>query len=122
MNRRGEPRFQVSAPAKLTPLDDPERELDCILADISGSGMKVVLSEELGEGQMISVEVGQHMVLGDVRHCTARGSKFVIGVEKVHAMLVGSEERNGNRATRIQLLLDDYHLRIRRALERMAYG
>ncbi|MBZ5636568.1 MAG: PilZ domain-containing protein [Acidobacteriia bacterium] len=120
MNRRGEPRFQVNAPAKLTPLDDPERELDCILVDISGSGMKLVLSEELVEGQMISVEVGQHMVLADVRHCTARGSKFAIGVEKVHVMLLGSEERNGAKATQIQLLLDDYHLRIRRALECMA--
>jgi c-di-GMP-binding flagellar brake protein YcgR len=54
MDRRVEARFQVYSSAKLILLDDPEREdLDCLLVDISGSGMKLVSDVELAEGQMI---------------------------------------------------------------------
>jgi len=117
MNRRSEPRFDVYYRAKLIPLDTPESQIEALLTDISGGGMRLVASQELPEDQMICVEVGQHLVLAEVRHSVPRGNRFVIGAEKIHTLNLLTLPDSMSGPDRIQALVDDYHLRIQFALE-----
>jgi len=118
MNRRVEQRFQVYTPVKLTLLDEQEQpELDCLLIDISGAGMKLVADVVLPLDQMISIEAGQQVVLAEVRHCSPRGGKFAIGVEKVHVMPAAILDQHTSKAARLQALVDNYHLRINEGIE-----
>jgi cytoskeletal protein RodZ len=117
MNRRSEPRFDVYYRARIASLDDPHREIDGFLTDISGCGLRLVADQELPEDQLICVEVGQHLVLADVRRSIPRGNRFVIGAEKVHTLNLLTLPENMGRQDQIQALVDDYHLRIQFALE-----
>jgi c-di-GMP-binding flagellar brake protein YcgR len=49
MNRRGEPRFDVYYRATITPVDNPDSQIDALLTDISGGGMRLVAMQELPE-------------------------------------------------------------------------
>lgn len=123
MNRRVEQRFQVYTPVKLTLLDEQEQpELDCLLIDISGAGMKLVADVVLPPDQMISIETGQQVVLAEVRHCSPRGSKFAIGAEKVHVMPAATLEQHASKVARLQALVDDYHLRLKKGIEATPWG
>ena len=118
MNRRSEPRFDVYHRAKIIPMDAPGEEIDALLTDISGGGMRLVSTRNLAEETMICVEVGQHLVLAEVRSSTPRGSRFQIGAAKVHTLnLLTLPEKSISAEDRIQALVDDYHLRIQFALE-----
>lgn len=117
MNRRSEPRFDVYYRAKIVSLDDPGRQIDAQLTDISGAGMRLVAPRELPEDQLICVEVGQHLVLAEVRNTSPRGSRFLIGAEKIHTLNLLTLPDSMNTQDRIQALVDDYHLRIQFALE-----
>jgi hypothetical protein len=117
MNRRSEPRFDVYYRAKLIPLEQPETQVDALLTDISGSGMRLVTAQELPEGQMLCVEVGQHLVLAEVRRSVPRGDRFVIGAEKIHTLNILSLPDSISGPDRIQALVDDYHLKIQFGLE-----
>jgi DNA-binding XRE family transcriptional regulator len=121
MNRRIEPRFQVYSSVKLTLLDDPEREeLDCLLVDISGSGMRLVCGVELEQGRMVCVEAGEHVVLADVRHCSPRGGRFAIGVERVHTVPKPALAGHPTSAAKVQALVESYRVRIREGLDKGA--
>jgi hypothetical protein len=110
MDQRGAPRFQVNSPAKVTRLDDPERELNCRLIDISATGMKLVADESLPADEIISVEVEHHLVLADVRYSLPWGSKFAIGVEKVHTLQKLTLSKETTRIQKIHTLIDDFRL------------
>src|SRR6202521_1378685 len=94
MYGRRETRFQIYAPGKLTLVDSPERELECMLLDISATGMKLVTDEGLPVDEVVALEVEDHLVLADVRYSEPRGDKFAIGAERIHAVdkSVRSEE------------------------------
>lgn len=116
MNQRNETRLEISAPATLTLLDHPGREMNCQLVDVSGSGMQLVADEPLIVDEMVSLEVGPHLVLAGVRYCTPRGRKFTIGVERVHVVFATSLAEHENKAARILALVEDYHLQMTRVL------
>ena len=62
MDGRREPRFQIYAPGKLTLVDSPEREMECMLLDISATGMKLVTDEGLPVDEVVALEVEDHPV------------------------------------------------------------
>ena len=117
MNRRSEPRFDVYYRARIIPVDQPEACTDALLTDISGGGMRLVATKALDEDQLICVEVGQHLVLAEVRSSVPRGSRFLIGAEKIHTFNLLTLPESLSLQDRIQALIDDYHLRIQFALE-----
>src|ERR1700694_5213395 len=102
MDGRREPRFQIYAPAKLTLLDSPERELDCLLLDISAAGMKFVVSEVVPIDEVVVLEAEDHLVLADVRYSEPRGEKFVIGAERIHAVAKSALPLDKTRAEHIR--------------------
>src|SRR5215470_18986160 len=110
MERRSEPRFQVHSPAKLTPLGRPEREIDCVLADISATGMKLVVDESLSVGARLCVEFQSHLVLVEVRHSQARGSKFIVGVERIHTYPKFALSLTATKSETMRALIDDCQL------------
>jgi hypothetical protein len=106
--------------AKIVFLDQPQREIEALLTDISGGGMRLVANQDVPEDQMVCIEVGQHLVLAEVRRSAPRGSRFVIGAEKVHTLNLLTLPESMNKQDRLQALVDDYHLRIQFALESAA--
>ena len=118
MNRRIEPRFQVYAPAQIASLDHPEAENAAELVDVSGAGLRILASEAMEAGQIITVETDQHLILADVRNCEQHGNKFSIGAERVHSVAKLSLPRSGSRGDRNQVLVEDFHRRLREELER----
>ena len=116
MDGRREPRFQIYAPGKLTLVDSPERELECLLLDISATGMKFVADESLPVDEVVALEVEEHLVLADVRYSESRGDKFTIGAERIHAVEKSALPQGQSKAEEIRFLVDDYRARIRLAI------
>jgi hypothetical protein len=116
MDGRREPRFQIYAPAKLTLLDSPERELECLLLDISATGLKFVMDESLPVDEVVALEVEDHLVLADVRYSQPRGEKFTIGAERIHAVDKTALPQDKPKADQIRFVVDDYRARIRLAI------
>ncbi len=108
MDRRKEPRFQVYAPAKIAPLDEPELETSGQVIDISGSDLRLVADAEFQQGQTVTIETDQHLILAGVRNCLERGTRFGIGAEKLHSIAKLSLPQAASKAQRNQALVDDY--------------
>jgi len=113
MDRRKEPRFQVYAQAKISPVDEPDRETDGQVIDISGLGMRLVADLEFAEDDIIVVDTDQHLILADVRNCMPRGARFGIGAERIHSASKVSIPQSASKAERNQALVDAYHRRLR---------
>jgi c-di-GMP-binding flagellar brake protein YcgR len=105
MDGRREPRFQIYAPGKLTLVDSPERELECMLLDISATGMKLVTDEGLPVDEVVALEVEDHLVLADVRYSEPRGDKFAIGAERIHAVDKSALPPDKTRAEQIRFVV-----------------
>jgi hypothetical protein len=116
MDGRREPRFQIYAPGKLTLVDSPERELECLLLDISATGMRFVADESLPVDEVVALEVEDHLVLADVRYSEPRGDKFVIGAERIHAVDKSALPQDKTSAEQIRYVVGDYRNRIRLAI------
>jgi PilZ domain len=65
MDARREPRFSISGPVKVTLLSRPEHVLDCVLLDVSATGLKLVAPESLAVDEIISIEAEDHLALAD---------------------------------------------------------
>jgi hypothetical protein len=115
MDDRREPRLQIYAAAKLTLLDS-ERELECVLLDISSTGVKFVSDEMLPADEVVALDVEDHLVLADVRYSEPRGEKFTIGAERIHSVDKAALPEGKTRAGQIRFLVDDYRGRIRLAI------
>jgi hypothetical protein len=116
MDARGEPRFSIYGPIKVTLLSSPERQLDCVLSDISATGLKIIAPESLAKDEIISIEAEDHLALADVRYAQPRGDKFTIGCERIHVLNKVSEMDQKSKSEQIRILVDDYRTRIQTGL------
>ena len=71
MDARREPRFSIYGPVKVTLLSRPEHVLDCVLLDVSATGLKLVAPESLAVDEIISIEAEDHLALADTQVLTA---------------------------------------------------
>jgi hypothetical protein len=112
MDRRLEPRFDVSAPAKVTVLGNPCRELSCTLLEISATGVKLVADEGLSVDAIVALELEDHFVLADVRHTQSRGDKYTIGAERIY---IASKTlfQGLDNAERVRTVVKDFYNGIR---------
>src|SRR5437773_536958 len=92
MDFRCEARFGVKSPAKVTLQGNREMELECILVDITATGIGLITKESLPVNEIIVLETEQHLVLAKVRHCGPRGDQFSVGVERIHTVLARARE------------------------------
>jgi hypothetical protein len=116
MERRREPRFQVRSPLRVSVLRDPDRELECVLTDISGAGMRFVATEGLLEGDIVVAETGEHLILAEVRNSQPRGDKHVIGILRLHAVLKDNLPQGSGRIEQIETLMKDLGSRVQTGL------
>lgn len=116
MDGRREPRFQIYASAKMTLVDKPEHEVDCLLLEISATGLKFVADESLLVDEIVALEVEDHLVLADVRYSQARGEKYAIGAERIHAVQKSALPDDKTKSEQIRFVVEDYRNRIRAAI------
>jgi hypothetical protein len=113
MDARREPRFSIYGPVKVTSLSSPERVLDCVLLDISATGLKLIAPESLPVDEIIAIEAEDHLALADARYSQPRGDKFTIGCERIHALNKVALPEEKSKVDQIRSLIDDYRNRIR---------
>jgi len=112
MDARREPRFTIYGPVKATLLANPDRTLDCVLLDISATGLKLIASENLPLDDILAIEADDHLALAEVRYTQPRGDKFTIGCERIHVINKLSLPDDKLQIDRIRLLVDDYRKRL----------
>jgi hypothetical protein len=122
MDVRGEPRFSIYGPVKVTLLSNPERVLDCVLLDISATGLKLISPENVAVDEIISIEAEDHLALADARHSQPRGDKFTVGCERIHVLNKVPLPAERSKVDQIRLLIDDYRTRIRTGIATPASG
>ncbi len=113
MDARREPRFSIYGPVKVTLLSSPDRVLDCVLLDISATGLKLIAPESLPVDETIAIEAEDHLALADARYSQPRGDKFTIGCERIHVLNKVTLPEEKSKVDQIRLLIDDYRNRIR---------
>jgi len=78
---RREPRFAVNDAARVTVLSVPDYPcLEGQIADLSKSGLAVVLAAAIPSGCQVKVELTYGVVLGEVRYCRKTDDEFRAGV------------------------------------------
>lgn len=113
MDLRREPRFSVYGPVKATLLANPEAQLECVLLDISATGLKLISSASMPMDDILAIEADDHLALADVRYCQPRGDKFTIGCERIHVMQKASLPEERPKVEQIRQLVDEYRNKMR---------
>ncbi|HEV8146103.1 MAG TPA: PilZ domain-containing protein, partial [Bryobacteraceae bacterium] len=83
MERRAEPRFHVGSKARMF-LPEDSRELTAHVINVSGSGLRVLISENLALGQHIVLDLEHHLVAAEACNCEETGGKFAVGLRRLH--------------------------------------
>ena len=80
--RRSEARSAVDQEATikvLNPLETSERS-SARVVEVSGTGLKLRVSDALMPGTLVQIRVGDKLLLGEVRYCNPNGAGFLAGV------------------------------------------
>lgn len=87
MEQRGEPRIDVEQTVRLTTLGGQSEELPAQIANLSGTGMRLLVDRHIPAGATLRVEWDQILLLGEVCYCQSVDGGYAIGVELEHALL-----------------------------------
>ena len=86
MERRREPRVDAGQPVSLVLLDREGPPLAARVRDASAAGLALVLQSPLTPGQLVCIEHGDHLLLGEVVHARPEEFDFVAGIHIRHAV------------------------------------
>ena len=87
MEQRGEPRIDFEQAVRLTTLGEPSEELSAQIANLSGTGMRLLVDRKIPAGVTLRIEWDQILLLGEVCYCQFMNGSYAIGVELEHALL-----------------------------------
>jgi len=87
MPDRIEPRFQVHSAVSIAPVERPDLVSQALVLDVSGSGMKIIAERDWPQDSCVVVEMENHLVLARVRNSQPHGTRFSVGVERIHSVL-----------------------------------
>ena len=90
--------------------------MDCVLLDISATGLKLISSENLPLDEILCVEAEDHLALADVRYAQPRGDKFTIGCERIHVLNKIAQPQDKDKAEQFRVLIEDYRNWIRHGI------
>jgi len=110
MERRREPRFEVSSPVRVIVPGEPARMFIARLIDISATGMRFLSEEQIEENQIAGIEVDHRLILAEIRHVETRGNKYVIGARRLHE--ISKDAALGDAAGVVSRMLGDFHRHI----------
>ena len=86
MNSRREPRFEVNQPVEVTILGNPDTRMAGRVADISGSGMRLLIDRPVALGSAVRVDLANSLLLGEVCYCRQEVALYAIGVRLEHLL------------------------------------
>lgn len=86
VERRYEPRFPACRHVRVRILDEPDRRLDALISEVSGSGLKLDAGEPIPVGAAIEIEDGELTWLGEVCYCQPLGGSYTSGVRVEHRL------------------------------------
>ena len=88
--RRGEPRFAVSIPAKVKSLDPVTSigpSTSATVVEISRNGLRLRAPRTLLPGTVVQIMASKKILLGKVKHCRPSGEDFLVGVRLTESLL-----------------------------------
>ncbi|MCS6952430.1 MAG: PilZ domain-containing protein [Bryobacterales bacterium] len=91
MERRSEPRYDLSGPADVTLLTDNPVSLQGRIINLSGRGMRVWLPQAVPAGAAVRVDVAGAMFLGEVCYCNPDGNGYAAGFQLEHVLSMSEE-------------------------------
>ena len=80
MDRRREPRFETSQPARVRLLGEDPVTLLGVVRNMSGKGMRLSLDRGLPLDAAVRVELGTSVLLGEVCYCQPEDSGYSVGL------------------------------------------
>jgi hypothetical protein len=80
-DRRRRPRFEIEQPVTVKSLDDSGRPLPASLVNFSAKGIRLILGQKLNPGDLVKVEWGGTILLGEIIYCLPLGFEFAAGIE-----------------------------------------
>ena len=92
-------------------LDQPDREWNVWLTDMSGGGFQLLADEHIAPGKKIVVETNAHLMLAETRNSHRRGDRYAIGAQRVHTFPKLDLPDEAGRIEKVQILINDYQLR-----------
>jgi hypothetical protein len=110
MERRREPRFEVSSPVRVIVPGEPTRMFSAQLIDISATGMRFLSAENIEENKIAGIEVDHRLILAEIRHVETRGNKYVVGARRLHE--ISKDAALGDAAGVVSRMLGDFHRHI----------
>jgi hypothetical protein len=64
--------------------DDPKREVPAQVINVSGTGLRVLISEDLSVKQHVILDLPDHLVASEVCNRDEAGKKFAVGLQRLH--------------------------------------
>ena len=83
MELRAEPRFGTHSRAVLEVVRDKVHTYDTTITEVSGTGLRIEMAEELAVGETIRLLINNHHLFAQVRRCVPAESGFIIGIERI---------------------------------------
>lgn len=84
MERRQEPRIDISGSVKVTLLGSEDCEFSGELVSLSGGGAILQMDTELPASSAIRIDIDDALLLGEVRWCRRDGARFSVGLSVEH--------------------------------------
>ncbi len=83
MERRSENRIEVHQTIAVRLFEPGHDPAEGWVVSAGGGGLGAVVSHSLPVGHAVEVELPNCLLVGEVRHCTAQGSMFLVGLDLI---------------------------------------
>jgi hypothetical protein len=80
LNRR-EQRLPCNPTGVHAQLKGSNRHFTGRIVEVSRTGVQIQIDEEVPVGSVMTVEFGDTILKGDIRHCEARDGHFTVGIQ-----------------------------------------
>jgi len=91
MERRHQPRLECNRRVRITVLGEKESTFSGRLANVSGTGMRLLVNRPIREGSVLKVEYGETLYLGEVCYCQPQQRGYAAGIMLEHSLVCTDE-------------------------------
>jgi c-di-GMP-binding flagellar brake protein YcgR len=98
MERRREVRVVCDQTVRVTVLGRHRQEMQGKAVDLSGRGMRIVLTDRIPPGDPVKIQLDDTLLLGEICYCRPNGRGYVVGIELDQALIGLADLARLNRA------------------------
>ena len=80
LNRR-EPRLACNPTGVQARVEGSGRHFIGQIVEVSRTGIQIQIDEAVAVGSVMTVELGDTLLTGDIRHCEPRDGRFAVGIQ-----------------------------------------